>query len=282
MSGSHPTGADVATTRRTVLVCVLSALSTTVVLAGAPPSGAAAKRRVAPITVLVTNDDGVGAPGIGALAQAVRVLPNTDVVVVAPATNQSGAGGKRTDGVVHATAARTTGGLPATAVEGTPADSVDYALDVLKVHPTVTLSGANIGQNLGPFVDLSGTVGAARRSAAEGVPALAVSAQTGDPDYALAGRLAAAWVTKHRRALATAARAKRRAALDDITNLNVPTCPNSRIRGLYQTTPAPPGTPDALSSTIACDSTATTYPNDVAAFNDGWATQTPVPVTPSS
>jgi hypothetical protein len=106
-----------------------------------------------------------------------------------------------------------------------------------------------------------------------------VSAQIGTPDYALATKLAAEWVVKHRTSLVKAAKAKQSAALPSIDSLNVPTCPGSKIRGVYETSPAPPGTPDAVSSTINCTSTATSYPNDVAAFNDGWATQTPVPVS---
>jgi len=262
--------------RGRAVALVVATMAALVLCAG--PS-AAAKPKVQPITVLVTNDDGVSAPGIDALTQALRALPKTKVVVVAPATNQTGAGGKTTEGTVPGAAAKTAGGYEATAVQGTPADSVNYALDTLGLKPTVTVSGANIGQNLGPVVDASGTVGAARQSAKRGVPALAVSAQIGTPDYPLATKLAADWVTKHRASLAKAAKARTRPALTSIDSLNVPTCPGSKIRGVYATTPAPPGTPDAVSSTINCTSTATSYPNDVAAFNDGWATQTPVPVS---
>jgi len=240
---------------------------------------AAKKQRVEPLTVLVTNDDGVTAPGIDALTQALRALPKTKVVVVAPATNQTGIGGKVTEGAVSGSAAATASGYRATAVQGTPADSVNYALDSLKVNPTVTISGANIGQNLGvQGTDVSGTVGAARQSARRGVPALAVSAQISEPDYALAGKLAANWLTKHRSALAKSATAQTRTALSSVDSINVPTCPNSKIRGVYDTTLAPLGTTDLVLGTANCASTATSYPYDAAAFNDGWATQTPVPV----
>ena len=47
---------------------------------------------------MVTNDDGVTAPGIDAVVQGLRTLPHTEVTVVAPATNQSGTGGKTTTG----------------------------------------------------------------------------------------------------------------------------------------------------------------------------------------
>jgi 5'-nucleotidase len=240
---------------------------------------AAAKQKVQPITVLVTNDDGVTAPGIDALAQALRSVPKTKVVVVAPATNQTGVGGKVTDGTVAGSAAMTASGYAATGVQGTPADSVNYALDGAKVQPTVTISGVNIGQNLGPIVDVSGTVGAARQSAKRGIPALAVSAQISEPDYALASKLAVDWLSKNRARLVKAAKAKNPAAPTSITSLNVPTCPSSKIRGLYETTLAPQGTADLVIATSNCASTATSYPNDAAAFNEGWATQTPVPVS---
>ena len=64
----------------------------------APPAGAAKKPTT--ITVLVTNDDGVSAPGIDALVQALRTSKNTKVVVVAPATNQTSTGGKTTPGTL--------------------------------------------------------------------------------------------------------------------------------------------------------------------------------------
>src|SRR5580658_1371379 len=48
------------------------------------------------LTILVTNDDGVGAPGINAVVQGLRALPHTQVTVVAPLTNQSGTGEKTT------------------------------------------------------------------------------------------------------------------------------------------------------------------------------------------
>jgi 5'-nucleotidase len=65
------------------------------------------------LRVLVTNDDGYAAPGIDAVVQALRALPRTSVVVVAPATNESGIGGKTTPGTITASAARTASGYPA-------------------------------------------------------------------------------------------------------------------------------------------------------------------------
>ncbi len=71
---------------------VLTALVSASV-ASATPASAAKAKKPATITVLVTNDDGVGAPGIDGLVEALRKVKNTKVVVVAPAANQSGSGG---------------------------------------------------------------------------------------------------------------------------------------------------------------------------------------------
>src|SRR4051794_24683096 len=145
-----------------------------------PASSSAAPPRA--LRILVSNDDGVGAPGIDSLVEALRAEPNVEVTVVAPAHDSSGSDGKTTPGGVTATAAKTISGYEATAVEGFPADAVNYGLDaVVKEKPDVVMSGTNSLPNLGPGIDLSGTVGAARAAAQRGIPALAVSAGLGDP-----------------------------------------------------------------------------------------------------
>src|ERR1700722_17982211 len=71
------------------------------------------------LTIMVTNDDGVDAPGINAVVQGLRTLPNTQVTVVAPLTNQSGTGGKTTPssaGALVTSKATTASGYPSTAV----------------------------------------------------------------------------------------------------------------------------------------------------------------------
>ena len=110
----------------------------------------------------MSNDDGVSAPGIDALVQALRKVSGVTVKVVAPASNQSGAGGKTTAGAVSFTNTTTASGYPAVSVNGTPADAVNVAFSRLHLAPNVVISGVNAGQNLGPVVDISGTVGAAR------------------------------------------------------------------------------------------------------------------------
>ena len=63
--------------------------------------------------MLVTNDDGVAAPGIDALVEALRTVKNTKVVVVAPDANQSGTGGNTTPGTLPTAAATTASGYEA-------------------------------------------------------------------------------------------------------------------------------------------------------------------------
>jgi 5'-nucleotidase len=238
-------------------------------------SGAAAK----PLRVLVSNDDGVAAPGIDALVRGLTSEPATQVTVVAPAMNQSGAGGRTSTGTLTATMTTTASGYPATAVQGYPADSVDYALStVLTSPPDLVMSGVNTGQNLGPVVDISGTVGAARAGAQHGVTSLAVSAGFGDPiDYASAVDAAISWLRDHRDALLAS-----HTPPTTVSNLNVPTCAAGKVRGQV-TVPADPTAPtDAATAPADCTSTAPAGSTDVTAFHNGFATLSDVPLRPAS
>ena len=79
-----------------------SASTTTTTSAGAAASTSTVAGPAA-LTILVSNDDGVGAEGIDVLVKALQAMPATTVVVSAPAANQSGAGGKTTGGQLTAT-----------------------------------------------------------------------------------------------------------------------------------------------------------------------------------
>ncbi len=156
-----------------------------------------------PLTILVTNDDGYAAPGIDAVATALARLPKVKVVVVAPAENKSGTGSSTTPGALTTTEGETSSGLPATAVEGFPADAVRYAYETLDVRPDVVVSGINAGQNLGAITDISGTVGAAKAAATRGTPAIAASQGTGEEyQYGVGAQLVVRWVRAHRAQLA--------------------------------------------------------------------------------
>ena len=121
--------------------------------------------------ILLTNDDGIDAVGIRALADALG--REYDVTVVAPASNQSGVGGARSwwDATIEYT--ETDAGY---AVEGTPADCVAVADVALGLDPDVVVSGCNHGPNIGAHIlGQSGTVGAAMEASFLGTPAIAVS-----------------------------------------------------------------------------------------------------------
>lgn len=124
--------------------------------------------------ILVTNDDGVDAPALPLLADALRALG--DVHVVAPARNQSWIAKAitRERDVTVETVER--GGVAMFAVHGTPADCVQLAVSGLVPTVDVVVSGINLGRNHGQaFVLSSGTVGAAMEGGIAGIPSLAVS-----------------------------------------------------------------------------------------------------------
>jgi 5'-nucleotidase len=249
---------------------------------GSSASGEAASSSAdRPLQILVSNDDGVAAPGIDTLAKALSALPNVVVTVSAPAANQSGTGGKTTPGGVTGTPATTASGLAATSVDGFPADAVAYGLaTVLKgVKPDLVVSGVNNGQNLGPVIDLSGTVGAARVGAAQHIPAIAVSAGLGDnPNFADGAAAVVSWVTEHRADLLGGT-----ADTANVLSINTPTCTAGAVRGILDV----PAAPDAGGRNVipAADCASTTPvpagADDVTAFALGYTTRSLIPVAPT-
>ena len=145
--------------------------------------------------ILVTNDDGVTAPGILALAAALREIGQVEVV--APAANQSACGHKRTvfqDILVEDVTLAD--GTIAKAVNASPGDCIALsALGVATWPPRVVVSGINRGQNMGQDITYSGTVSAAFEAAIQGIPSVAVSLAQHDAntveDYAVAAQIAA-------------------------------------------------------------------------------------------
>ena len=235
-------------------------------------AGQAAGTTVAagPLKILVTNDDGVGAAGIDAVVEGLRKLPDTQVTVVAPATNQSNTGGKATAGPLTVTDATTASGYPAKAVDGYPADTVRWAIDDhgIDFTPDVVISGINFGQNLGPITDQSGTVGAARAAAARHIPALASSQGLGDPADFPAGVVAVvAWLQANREALASG-QAKAAGLID---NLNIPTCTTGVVRPQV-TVPVALDAGGRDYNKVDCTSTAMNPPDDIDAFTEGFVT----------
>ncbi len=215
--------------RTSTLAFTLSLLVTCAAGAGATP--------LTPMRVLVTNDDGVGAPGIDALVQQLAANPNLQITVIAPATNQSGQGDAFTTTPINVSPSSTAGAFPATAVGGRPADSVLYGfLQGLPQKPDLVVSGINSGQNVGELVNLSGTVGAALWSARLGVPAIAVShgifstaAQFTESAIYTAGLVERFRVSRGFRAKVSS-RSGARFAL--VLNVNFPACSSGGTRGV--------------------------------------------------
>lgn len=228
------------------------------------------------LEILVTNDDGIGAPGIAALVTAVKAMDNVEVDVVAPAENQSGTGDKTTPGKVAHHRATTATGVVGTAVDGFPADAVNVAIDELGHTPDLVLSGINKGQNVGPVAYISGTVGAARTAARRGIPAVAGSAGTTDSaDYAGAARLLVDWVVEHRSALVAG-------TLDTgtVTSFNVPDCSLGGSMKDVLEVPLAPSIPDGADPFRSnCSVEPATAPkDDVSALIAGHAAETQVPL----
>ena len=250
--------------RRVAATCVAGLMAVTL---SALPSWAAvtAKRATTTLRILITDDDGNTTPGIDALFQALRLLPHTQIVIAMPATNQSGKGDTTTPGPHTGARTTTPAGHPAYAVDGTPADSVIWALAHLR-RPQLVVSGVNNGQNLGALTKVSGTVGAARTAARAGIPALAVSQGFGNPTlYGMAAHYAARWVTSHR---STVLKPRRNAPIL-LQNLNVPTCATGSVRAEV-TVPLAATATDAVSPPD-CTSTATHPADDITAFREGYA-----------
>ncbi len=126
------------------------------------------------MNILVTNDDGISAPGIVALAAALRDLGR--VAVVAPDREQSAISHAIT---LHHPLRAEQLAEDIYAVSGTPTDCVNIAIhNLLDFKPDLVVSGINRGANMGDDVTYSGTVSAAMEATLMGIPALAVSLAT--------------------------------------------------------------------------------------------------------
>jgi 5'-nucleotidase len=145
------------------------------------------------LRILVTNDDGINAPGLWKVAESLQALG--DVVVVAPDRDQSGVGTSRTLlQVLRVIEVESRiEGVPARSVHGTPADCVILAMETLFPEPfDLLVSGINPGANLGLDVLDSGTVGGAFRGYFRGIPSIAVSVTSlSNVRYDLAARVTA-------------------------------------------------------------------------------------------
>ncbi len=187
-------------------------------------------------SILLVNDDGIEAPGLRALAEALSELPGVRLAVVAPMKNRTGSGTAIEFGPLTVLEHTPIAGWPAWMVDGSPLDAVSVGVQGLfpEGPPRLVVSGINQGLNLGTMAMHSGTVGAAIRSVLIGVPALAVSCQTPRPpelsDFAeaahLTRRLLTFWLANGGMPVAVEERA--------FLSLNVPQGYNGSVRWTRQ------------------------------------------------
>jgi len=181
------------------------------------------------LRILLTNDDGIHAPGLAALERIAAKLSD-DVWVVAPETEQSGASHSLT--LHHALRLRQIG-AKRYAVLGTPTDCVAMGvLEVLKdKRPDLLLSGVNRGSNLADDVTYSGTVAGAMEGTVLGIPSIALSqTYTKGPDSRTP------WETAEFHAPALVQRlAGQGWPADVLLNINFPDVPPEDVRGTEAT-----------------------------------------------
>jgi 5'-nucleotidase len=188
----------------------------------------ASKRAARAPRILVTNDDGIGAPGLRLLERVARQL-SSDVWVVAPETNQSGASHSLT---MHRPLRIRRLSRRRFAVDGTPTDCVLLALQIVIRNGAVdlVLSGVNQGSNLGEDVTYSGTIAAAMEATLFNVPAFALSqcSRNGHP---------VKWATAEQHAPDIIARLFTSDWPKDLLiNVNFPDCLAASVQGYRVTT----------------------------------------------
>lgn len=235
------------------------------------------------LRILVTNDDGVEAEGIDELVEALTSNPANEVIVCAPDGNRSGSGDttgpSQRCGNLSVFATTTRSGYPSTAIDGCPADAVNYALDSLYPDgspPDVVIAGINEGQNISAVISsLSGTVGAAKTAARRGVPSLAASQGLAPddvpPDYPAGARAVLTWLEQRRSALGAGT------APTTADSVNIPTCTAGAIRGTLVGLPLASSAEGAVDPQN-CESTLDDPADDVQAFVNGFTTLTTVPL----
>jgi 5'-nucleotidase len=189
------------------------------------PQQAGEHRILVMMKILVTNDDGIHAPGLWALAAELKKVG--EVVVFAPNREQSGIGTAITlrQPVRLTEVESSIPGIRAYGIEGTPADSVILALETVE-DITMIFSGINKGANMGDDVLLSGTVGAALLGYLHNLPSIALSVPAAEEmHFEVAAKLAGL----------LARRIAARNSEGMLLNINLPNLPLDEIRGIEVT-----------------------------------------------
>ena len=176
--------------------------------------------------ILVTNDDGITAPGIRALIEVMNEIG--DVFVVAPDSPQSGMGHAITvDNVLHCNSITVDDGPQIEySCSGTPADCVKMAVnEILNRKPDLCVSGINHGSNSSINVIYSGTMSAAVEAGIEGLPAIGFSLLDfkWHADFTAAKKIV-------RQIVLSALRNKM--PEDTVLNVNIPNLPEDQIKGI--------------------------------------------------
>jgi 5'-nucleotidase len=234
--------------------------------------------------ILISNDDGVRAPALPVLAQALRAIG--EVIIVAPVENQSGVSQALTAAVPIAREdLALTGGVSAIGLSATPATTIQIAIkNIVMPRPDLVVTGINTAYNLGTSAYLSGTVGAARQAVIEGVPAVATSMAT----PAVARDLVPA-----AQQVAGVVRQVRDHGLPSQTflNVNIPPMPTGGYKGYQVTSQAVvragverfveskrPGTNQTVYWSVYTEGATAPRGTDIWAVNNGYVSVTPMRV----
>ncbi len=203
--------------------------------------------------ILITNDDGIHSPGLVAAVETARLLG--DILVAAPSTQKTASGrgmfGDRSD-IFHylelplsPTSSASAGTVQAWHIDASPALVVQHALAVLCTdrQPDIVVSGINYGENVSTDIGASGTVGSAFEAAAHGIPAIAVSRQTGvehhfsygDIDWTDARRVLGRWIHRMLHTIPTPGRPTHVASPLAVLKIDIPDpCPEGTEERLTQ------------------------------------------------
>ncbi len=256
---------------------ILTVLIFTSVLTGC---ASGSNNSIPKLRILVTNDDGFDAKGIDAIVQALTADPDNKVIVCAPVENKSGSGSNTDCGTLETVEEETLGGHPVIAIDGCPSDAVNYAFKNLytsEEKPHLVISGINSGQNVSvPVTELSGTIGAAKTAARSGIRALASSQghyhEGSQFDFPSGTTAVLLWLAGNRAALVS----------DDttpaeVTSMNIPSCDKGSIRGILAGVPISSSSDNSV-SLQDCESILDNPANDVEALNNGYITQSSIPL----
>lgn len=180
--------------------------------------------------ILLTNDDGIFAPGLNAMRAELERLPGVEVWAVAPDRERSASGHAITMyRPLFPVAVQIPGATcPCYSVTGTPADSAKLAIEeLLPRRPDLVISGINRGSNLGTDLFYSGTVAAALEGPILGIPAIAASLDSWtSQDFSLAARFVG------QLALRVLSEGMPKGSL---LNVNVPGIPADEVKGVRTT-----------------------------------------------